>query len=135
MRQLAAFSGRIIFQVVYMIVVSRLSSHLFFTGNSFSLDCKKSNFRKLLLTNVKKLPEQRIFSRRSRLNFLRERNKNTQSMSLEKVVLLTLLRYSSMCSQHIQMFFQLFKLSLLNKQFYIEQYCTSSQHALQLLIS
>ncbi len=30
------------------------------------------------------------------------------------------------------MFSQLFKRSLLNKQFYIEQYGTSSQHALQL---
>ncbi len=42
------------------------------------------------------------------------------------------LPYSSICSQHIQMFSQLFKLSHLNKQLYIEQYCTSSQHALQL---
>ncbi len=60
------------------------------------------------------------------LIFLCELNKHTLNMSLAKVVLFTLLRYSSICSQHIQMFSQLFKLSHLNKQFYIEQNCTSS---------
>ncbi len=77
--------------------------------------------------------QQRFFSR-SQFNFLYELNKNTLNMLLAKVVLLILLRYSSICSQHIQMLFQLFKLSHLNKQFYIEQYCTTSQHALQLEI-
>ncbi len=83
--------------------------------NQHWLHCKKSNFRKVLLTNVK-----------PNLN-----------MSLAKVLFTLLkhylnIRYSSICSQHIQMFSQLFKLICLNKQFDIEQYCISSQHALQL---
>ncbi len=84
----------------------------------------------MILTNVKKQPEQRSF--RSQFIFLCELNKNTLNMSLAKVVWFTLLRYSSICSQHTQMFSQLFRSSHLNKPFYIEHHCTSSQHALRL---
>ncbi len=62
--------------------------------------------------------------------------RDSLNMSLAKVVLFTLsitqVLYSSICSQYIKMFSQLFKLNHLNKQFYLEQYCPSSQHAMQL---
>ncbi len=50
------------------------------------------------------------------------------NMLLAKAVLFTLLGYPCICSQRIQMSSRLFMLSHLNKQFYTEQYCASSQH-------
>ncbi len=68
---------------------------------------KKSNLRKVILSNVKN-PGQRIFSR-SQLNFL---------VGTEQKVLDTLFVHNFS--------------NWVIESFYFEQYCTSSQHALQL---
>ncbi len=100
--------------------------HMWVVQKQYGLYCKKLNFRK---------------SSTNRFTFLFELNKNTLNMSLAKVVLFTLLkyyssiRYTSICSQHIQMLSQLFKLNNLNKHFTLNNIAqVPSMHCLTGLI-
>ncbi len=100
------------------------------------MHCKKSNFHKVLLTKVRSLNKSFFFVEVSCVIFFvwteQKYSKHVASKCCFVYLTYSSIRYSSICSQYIQMFSQLFKLNHLNKQFYIEQYCTSSKYALQL---